>query len=118
MQAYLDQLSTTKDAKLIPESVTAILASKACRGAVMFGEKLSDSEATDLIEALGKTDLYFQCAHGRPTATVIADLQPIRTFYAVRASTAGQTVQTAQELKILKQKLLSDLNFSNTTGAV
>lgn len=43
------------------------LASKACRGAIMFGTALSEQQCAQLVEELSQCLLPFQCAHGRPT---------------------------------------------------
>lgn len=48
-----------------PPTVQSLLASKACRGAVMFGTRLSRGEAAAIISDLRFTALPFQCAHGR-----------------------------------------------------
>jgi len=52
-----------------PPAVSRLLASKACRAAVMFGDSLSHAECQALLSALAKCDLPFQCAHGRPTVS-------------------------------------------------
>jgi hypothetical protein len=44
-----------------------ILCSKACRGAIMFGDKLTLEQCTYLISKQAKCKLPFQCAHGRPS---------------------------------------------------
>lgn len=50
-----------------PKRVREIMNSKACRGAVMFGDPLSNEECSLLIHKLSQCTLPFQCAHGRPS---------------------------------------------------
>jgi len=57
-----------------PPAVTRILNSKACRGAIMFGDTLRRPQAAELLQSLAGSDLLFQCAHGRPS------LIPLVTF--------------------------------------
>jgi len=56
-----------------PKVVQYILCSKACRGAIMFGDKLDQSECSGLLANLALCELPFQCAHGRPSSTVLVD---------------------------------------------
>ena len=49
-----------------PRCVLRVLHSKACRGAVMFGDPLTLSECEALIAAVRGCAMPFQCAHGRP----------------------------------------------------
>ena len=50
-----------------PPAVRRILNSRACRGAVMFGTRLSSIQARALLRDLAKCQTPFLCAHGRPT---------------------------------------------------
>ncbi|OLP96244.1 DNA mismatch repair protein MLH3 [Symbiodinium microadriaticum] len=50
-----------------PPVVLHILAFKACRGAIKFGDPLSQVQMQKLIRELGSCKFPFQCAHGRPT---------------------------------------------------
>ena len=59
---------------LPPPAVLRVLASKACRSAVMFGDVLSLHRCQTVLESLARCDLPFQCAHGRPTLTPVLDL--------------------------------------------
>ena len=69
----------------MPPAVTRTLNSKACRGAIMFGDRLLPSECGRLLRALGRTQLCFSCAHGRPTMAPLGDVGAIRR---------GETLQT------------------------
>lgn len=51
-----------------------ILASKSCRGAIMFGDYLSLEQCTNMIENLSGCTFPFQCAHGRPSIVPLADM--------------------------------------------
>ncbi len=53
---------------LMPPAVRRVLNSKACRGAVMFGDELSLEQCRTLLAQLAKCRNPFQCAHGRPSA--------------------------------------------------
>lgn len=52
-----------------PSAASRILASKACRGSIMFGDSLSRSSCVQLVRQLATCRFPFQCAHGRPTVT-------------------------------------------------
>ncbi|CAI5985634.1 unnamed protein product [Closterium sp. NIES-64] len=76
---YLLQLQETGGlASTPPRAVVQLLASKACRGAIMFGDMLKPSETSQLIECLKHTQLPFQCAHGRPTMVPLVDLDELK----------------------------------------
>jgi hypothetical protein len=51
----------------VPRTVFQLLASKACRGAVMFGEALKPRFCAQLLRQLAQCRAPFQCAHGRPS---------------------------------------------------
>ena len=61
-----------------PPSLKRIAASKACRTAVKFGDILDLQKCTDIMSKLSETDLPFQCAHGRPSAVPLLQLQQPR----------------------------------------
>ncbi|KAK9457841.1 hypothetical protein V1511DRAFT_454378 [Dipodascopsis uninucleata] len=58
----------------LPRAIVDICNSKACRGAIMFGDKLTKRECKSLIEKLSNCRFPFQCAHGRPSMIPLADL--------------------------------------------
>eukprot|EP01068_Selenidium_serpulae_P000515 Selendium_serpulae@DN10844_c0_g1_i1.p1 len=68
---------------LKPKAVFKILASKACRRAVKFGDPLSEEEAAALLADLSQCNFPFQCAHGRPT------IYPLRWLKERRAAAAA-----------------------------
>lgn len=52
-----------------PPAVNKLLASKACRKAIKFGDPLTHQECVELMEGLGQCSFPFNCAHGRPSMT-------------------------------------------------
>ncbi|XP_052196341.1 DNA mismatch repair protein MLH3 isoform X2 [Diospyros lotus] len=74
---FLQQLADTDGSSTIPPSVLRILNSKACRGAIMFGDALLPSECSLIVEELRRTSLCFQCAHGRPTTVPLVNLEAL-----------------------------------------
>nr|XP_027073664.1 LOW QUALITY PROTEIN: DNA mismatch repair protein MLH3-like [Coffea arabica] len=71
---FLQQLADTDGSSTIPPSVHRVLNSKACRGAIMFGDTLLPSECSLIVEELKQASLCFQCAHGRPTTVPLVNL--------------------------------------------
>ena len=67
----------------IPKCVQRVLASKACRSAIKFGDKLNDKQMSSLLKQLSECKLPFQCAHGRPTLFPIADLNQYDTTFQI-----------------------------------
>ncbi|KEF51931.1 uncharacterized protein A1O9_11921 [Exophiala aquamarina CBS 119918] len=57
-----------------PVGVLELLKSRSCRTAIMFNDILDVDECEELVKRLSKCDLPFQCAHGRPTLTVLTDV--------------------------------------------
>ncbi|KAK1932518.1 DNA mismatch repair protein MLH3 [Phytophthora citrophthora] len=58
-----------------PPVITRLLHSRACRSAIMFGDRLSLAQCQDLIEELKTCQLTFQCAHGRPSVVPLAEIR-------------------------------------------
>jgi DNA mismatch repair protein MLH3 len=74
LKLYIHQLDDTAGCRLLPPGVHRLLASKACRSAIMFGDPLSKEQSRDLVRKLASTNLFFECAHGRPTVIPLVDL--------------------------------------------
>ncbi|KAH9710584.1 DNA mismatch repair protein MLH3 [Citrus sinensis] len=74
---FLQQLADTDGSSTTPPSVLRVLNSKACRGAIMFGDSLLPSECALIVEELKQTSLCFQCAHGRPTTVPLVNLEAL-----------------------------------------
>lgn len=51
--------------KFMPEVLVGMLNSKACRGSIMFGDRLNHQECLRLLNELKETSQPFLCAHGR-----------------------------------------------------
>jgi DNA mismatch repair ATPase MutL len=76
---FVDSHSQLPSSCLLPPAVLRIAASKACRSSIKFGSTLSLNEMNTLITKLTKTNLPFQCAHGRPSMLPISQLRSLQT---------------------------------------
>ncbi|KAL0580058.1 DNA mismatch repair protein [Marasmius crinis-equi] len=56
-----------------PRHLLELVNSKACRGAIMFNDPLSNEQCERLVKQLSETSLPFQCAHGRPSLVPLTD---------------------------------------------
>ena len=61
----------------LPRALQDHLASQACRGAIMFGQKLESDDCHRLLKDLVLCELPFQCAHGRPSGATIHRLSTV-----------------------------------------
>lgn len=82
LRAYLEALypvfAEPRLARVVrPPCISSVLNSKACRGALMFGDILTPDEAADLISQLRHCKLPFNCAHGRPSVVPLLDLRHV-----------------------------------------
>ena len=90
LKLYLHQLADAGGAAgLLPPGVVRVLNSRACRGAVMFGDRLLPAQCQALLDALKATQLCFSCAHGRPTTVPLVDLALLRRAMALRQRAGG-----------------------------
>eukprot|EP00887_Chlorella_sp_A99_P007462 scaffold2.g7462.t1 len=89
LKLYLHHLHDTCGAAGLPAGVVRVLNSRACRGAIMFGQELLSAQCQRLVGALGATQLCFSCAHGRPTTAPLADLTLLRRALGLRRAAAG-----------------------------
>lgn len=55
-----------------PDGLLDMVNSRACRSAIMFNDILSRAECQELLRKLSRCTLPFQCAHGRPSMTLLA----------------------------------------------
>ena len=79
LRLFLGELSSTTMASTQPpRAMHRLLASKACRGAIMFGDRLEKHEAACIIAALRLTQMPFSCAHGRPTVAPLVTIPSTR----------------------------------------
>ncbi|PFX17093.1 DNA mismatch repair protein Mlh3 [Stylophora pistillata] len=76
IREHIEQLSRTRGVPpAIPKTISEVISSQACHGAVKFGEPLGTTECQELIQSLSKCQLPFQCAHGRPSVIPLVDLK-------------------------------------------
>ena len=58
----------------IPNSELQVLQSRACHGAIKFGDKLDENVSIKLLNSLTECYLPFQCAHGRPSIAPLLNI--------------------------------------------
>ncbi|XP_038075581.1 DNA mismatch repair protein Mlh3-like [Patiria miniata] len=76
LEEHLHELQRTAGASaVLPKTLTRILNSQACHGAIKFGDPLSHRQCLSLIGQLSQCQLPFQCAHGRPSVIPLFDLK-------------------------------------------
>ncbi|XP_077989468.1 DNA mismatch repair protein Mlh3-like [Glandiceps talaboti] len=76
LKEHIDLLQQTSGVcAVLPRTLTKVLNSQACHGAIKFGDPLQHRECLSLIKSLSLCDLPFQCAHGRPSLMPIIDLK-------------------------------------------
>lgn len=61
----------------LPPRMLDLINSRACRSAIMFNDELDDDQCRNLVHQLSECTLPFQCAHGRPSMIVVADMQQV-----------------------------------------
>ncbi|CAH0480244.1 unnamed protein product [Peronospora belbahrii] len=75
---FLQLLSSAREtylhSRIRPPVITRLLHSRACRSAIMFGDRLSLTQCKDLIAELKMCQLPFQCAHGRPSVVPLVEI--------------------------------------------
>ena len=57
-----------------PQGILEMVNSRACRSAIMFNDRLSLGECSELVQKLSKCAFPFQCAHGRPSMIPLVNL--------------------------------------------
>ncbi|XP_072172042.1 DNA mismatch repair protein Mlh3-like isoform X2 [Diadema setosum] len=83
----LDAIQSQAGARAaLPRSITRILNSQACHGAIKFGDVLDLADCRTLIGQLSSCDLPFQCAHGRPAFMPLLDLRKLTHWEGQQAS--------------------------------
>lgn len=83
MLEYVEALvATGGGSTLAPPAVGRVLASKACRRAVMFGDVLELPQCQVILSSLADCEMPLQCAHGRPTIVPVLSLRDLRTAWA------------------------------------
>ncbi|WVQ96780.1 hypothetical protein IAU59_003887 [Kwoniella sp. CBS 9459] len=64
-----------KELRYMPREMLELANSKACRGAIMFQDRLTHDQCTRLVDQLSRTRFPFMCAHGRPSMIPLVALQ-------------------------------------------
>lgn len=71
--------STLTGQKILrPSRVRQMLASRACRSAVMIGEALNPTEMLRLVKQMGEMQNPWNCPHGRPTIRHLLSLKLLK----------------------------------------
>jgi len=80
VKAALVELASTPPLSrpALPSSLQLHLATKACRGAIMFGDPVAADLARDLLRDLALCHAPFQCAHGRLNVSIACDTDVCR----------------------------------------
>jgi DNA mismatch repair ATPase MutL len=68
------EINSNAGSALVPSSMLQIIKSKACRGAIMFGDTLSMDIMTNIVHSLANCGQPFACAHGRTNVAVLTDV--------------------------------------------
>jgi len=81
----IDTIKKTRGGGLaiLPRTIGNVLNSKACRGAVKFGDSISLEECESLMKDLQTCNAPFQCAHGRPSIAPLVDLDQLSLCYKI-----------------------------------
>jgi hypothetical protein len=77
---YIDLMLEAGQTMSIVPAAERVLATLACRHAIMFGDYLEPASCEALLKRLARCQLPFQCAHGRPSIAALAcptNTQPI-----------------------------------------
>lgn len=114
LSEYLHQLATTDGTSAPPPAVLRVMASKACRGAIMFGDFLLSSECQQLVEGLKRTALSFQCAHGRPTLVPIVNLKALHLRLGRLQSKKRHASENVGEIVSVEKPDTAGLDCRNT----
>jgi DNA mismatch repair protein MLH3 len=72
-QGPKQELTWVSEIARCPSLMMEMVKSRACRTAIMFNDRLGMDDCIELVQRLSKCVLPFQCAHGRPTVTVLGE---------------------------------------------
>ncbi|KAJ3874681.1 hypothetical protein F5051DRAFT_87327 [Lentinula edodes] len=73
-ETSVDESDWLKALRWCPRELLDLVNSKACRGAIMFNDTLTNEQCIRLVHQLSETVFPFQCAHGRPSLVPLANL--------------------------------------------
>ncbi|KAJ9652935.1 DNA mismatch repair protein [Neophaeococcomyces mojaviensis] len=99
----------------IPPRLLDLLNSRACRSAIMFNDELTLSQCTNLVTSLSKCTLPFQCAHGRPSMIVLADLSNLDELVPLAPDTIDLTTLEARTGEAFNTRRGAGLNTIDET---
>jgi len=88
-----------------PPFVKHVLASNACRYAIMFGDELTHDKCVELISSLSKCELCFICAHGRPSIIPLIDMNKDEKAHSTSEVKTGSK-EVKDDVKYLEGKSL------------
>lgn len=86
VREIIDKIKSTRGGGLgiLPKTIGDILSSRACRGAIKFGDEISMEKCQSLLNELKKCNAPFQCAHGRPSLAPIVELENLQMYTGER----------------------------------
>ncbi|KAI9145291.1 hypothetical protein BKA69DRAFT_1172273, partial [Paraphysoderma sedebokerense] len=101
---FLDELSSSGGGRevgrnICPRGILEVLHSKACRSAIMFGDRLTNAQCQRIIGRLAECSLPFQCAHGRPS------MSPIFAIEGNEVVTNSSTIVRGRINEVKKHRL-------------
>jgi DNA mismatch repair protein MutL len=97
-----------------PPAISRILASKACRSAIKFGDILNKEQCIDLIMKLSKTNFPFQCAHGRPSLIPLINFK--KSLINYKSGINQISSNNSNNNNEIKNKKRYKLKFSNISN--
>jgi DNA mismatch repair protein MLH3 len=83
-EADEDEFFWFKAVRRCPRGLLDLVNSKACRGAIMFNDSLSETQCETLVKQLSKTVFPFQCAHGRPSLVPLVETGALQAMTHIR----------------------------------
>ncbi|KND04087.1 DNA mismatch repair protein MutL [Spizellomyces punctatus DAOM BR117] len=89
LEELLHKLGDGADEDVRCSRLNTLMASKACRTAVMIGTALDMGQMKKIVVQMGEMDQPWNCPHGRPTMRHLADLKTISSEYSQRAACFG-----------------------------
>ncbi|XP_067003449.2 DNA mismatch repair protein Mlh3 [Anabrus simplex] len=99
VQEYVEFLIKTRGSEpQVPNVLREVINYEACRGAVKFGDPLTNEECWALLMNLSKCQLPFYCAHGRPSFVPIFDLKEFKEQKRSDQALAVQQILCSKEL--------------------
>lgn len=75
LREYVHDLIASAGIQARPRAVERLLAYKACRSAIKFGDPLSSEAMLELLAQVAQCSFPFQCAHGRQSVVVLCTLR-------------------------------------------